>query len=678
MSVQVSSATQIQAVTPAESAGLVNVTVQNSDGQVATAVNAYLFGTSTTGPILPAPPQATVNATFPNTTGYTVTNVTPGQLQAAINNASCNPNGTVLQLPKGDVETGGFTLPLKTCASGQWIIITTAGVTLPAQGTRLDPSLYVGQLARLTTAVPVAVVATVANVAVNSYWLSGLELEQAAVAASNEAVDIGYASATPSQLPSNIVIDRCYIHGKASNQVSRLVNLNENNVAVVDSYLSEGHAIGFDAQGILTVSGGPMLIQNNFIEGAGENIMFGGASNGSSQPPYNNFSNDVTIRKNFIYKPVAWYVQNPAYMGIRYTVKNLYEMKEGNRVLVQNNVLENNWGDAQAGEVALFQALIQSGLNSVINDVAFTYNYAAHAAEGFVIAGNDPTLTPIDTTKRLHRLLIQNNLLDDINAPVWQGTYIGRFGYYLTGAPDAVTIDHNTIPFQAPPNLFVLFSDDTRATSFYFTNNLNYAPGGTGIAADGTAEGTPTIQAWLSGPPAGSVTQDILIGANCSKYPSSFSCPATASAVGFANYNNGNGGDYTLCTGAGAPSASCAGASPYAAGQSKACQANTNCGADVAGLNNGIAGVAVFPANPPQLTSLSATSMVCNGTNALTINGSNLNLPGIEVLIKGVVAPPQSLTATAITLVPPAATAITVPVTVDNFGLPITASLACQ
>jgi hypothetical protein len=196
--------------------------------------------------------------------------------------------------------------------------------------------------------------------------------------------------------------------------------------------------------------------------------------------------------------------------------------------------------------------------------------------------------------------------------------------------------------------------------------------------ADGTAEGTPTIQAWLSGPPAGSVTKDVLIAGDCSKYPSSFSCPASASAVGFVNYNNGNGGDYRLCTGAGAPSASCAGSSPYAAGQSKACQANTNCGADITGLINGIAGVAVFPANPPQLTSLSATSIVCNGANTLTINGSNLNLPGTEVLIKGVVVQPTSLTATAITIVPPAATGVTVPVTVDNFGLPITASLACQ
>src|SRR5260370_5605114 len=99
-----------------------------------------------------------------------------------------------------------------------------------------------------------------------------------------------------------------------------------------------------------------------------------------------------------------------------------------------------------------------------------------------------------------------------------------------------------------------------------------------GISATATAEGNPSISGWLSGPPAGSVAKDVLIGGPCAKYPASFSCPSAASGVGFVSYNSGNGGDYRLCTGAGAPSASCAGASTYAAAQSNACQAHSNCG----------------------------------------------------------------------------------------------------
>src|SRR5260370_6320095 len=132
-------------------------------------------------------------------------------------------------------------------------------------------------------------------------------------------------------------------------------------------------------------------------------------------------------------------------MGINYTVKKLYEMKEGVRVVVKNNVLENNWGDGQAGEVAAFKALVEAGLNAVIDDVSFVYNYAAHAGEGILIAGNDPPLSPYDPLKRLQRMLIQNNVLDDINAAVRQGTYISHFGYQFLAGPDAVTIHHITI-----------------------------------------------------------------------------------------------------------------------------------------------------------------------------------------------------------------------------------------
>jgi parallel beta-helix repeat protein len=45
-SIQVVNSTQIQTVTPAEASGAVNVTVKNSDGQVATAANTFTFTTS--------------------------------------------------------------------------------------------------------------------------------------------------------------------------------------------------------------------------------------------------------------------------------------------------------------------------------------------------------------------------------------------------------------------------------------------------------------------------------------------------------------------------------------------------------------------------------------------------------------------------------------------------------
>ena len=677
MSTQFISASEVDAVTPAESAGVVDVIIQNPDGQVATAASGFEFVVpGTGGPILPALPQASVDTTYPSTTGYTVTNVSTGQLQTAINNASCNPNGTILQLPKGDVESGSFKLPLKACAAGQWIIITTAGVALPPQGTRLDPSQYVGQLARLTAPVAETVIATAPNAPVSNYWLTGIEVEQAAVAGSNEAINIGSASATPSQLPTNIIIDRCYIHGKASNStVLRLVDLNGNNVAVVDSYLSEAHVVGQDTQAIASFSGGPMLIQNNFLEAASENVLLGGAAIGTDQPPYNLFSHDVTIQKNYFFKPLAWRVGDPSYLNIHYGVKNLYEMKQGIRVLVQDNVLEHNWSDGQVGDAVLFTPRMQSGPNAVIQDVTFRYNLVRHSAGGFEISGLDTGETPPDTMHRTDRILIQNSVFDDLGRIPWGGG--GGSGYFgLLGAgANAVTFDHNTVSTLDYETFIV--NDDIPETNFFFINNIA-ARAQYGIIAANTSEGNSSINGWLSGPPAGSVSTDVLAGANCATYPSSFQCPSSMTAVGFANYSGGNGGDYRLCTGSAAPAVGCASASPYAAGQPKACQNNTDCGADIGGLKSATTGVAVFPANAPTITSLSATSMVCNGANVLTVNGTNFNLPGTEVLVNGAPVIPKTITATAITIVAPALTGVTVPLTVDNFGLPVTVRLTCQ
>jgi hypothetical protein len=682
MSAQVQSTTQIQAVTPAESAGTVSVSVLNTDGQVAADANSFEFVVpSTNGPILPTLPQASLNASFPDTTGYTVINVTPGQLQTAINNASCNPNGTLLQLPRGDVETGSFILPLKTCASGQWIIITTAGVTLPAQGTRLDPSLYVGQLARISNSQgATTAISTASDAPVNHYWFSGLEIETSASYVYS-VVDIGSTSTVPAHLPSYIVFDRCYMHGRSTDSLFKVIDVNGSNIGIMDSYLSEAHMAGFDAQAVHGFSGaGPLLIQDNFLEGSGENILWGGGAIPTSQPPYNLFWTDVTVRGNYFYKPLAWRIQDPTYMGIHWEIKNLYETKGSVRTLIENNVFDHTWMDAQLGDAILFTPSTQSGSNTVVQDVTFRYNLIRHAGGGFSITGRDVNITPPDGVHRTDRILIQNTVLDDLSGLKWgvssSTTGTGHFMGLLDGV-NAVTVDHVTV--TSVDRFGVFANNDVSETNFFLTNNIwpwtNY---GGGVTANGVAEGNPSIGGWLSGPPAGSVAKDVLIGGPCTKYPASFSCPSAASGVGFVSYNSGNGGDYRLCTGAAAPSASCAGASPFAAGQSGACQSNTNCGADVAGLNAAIAGVAVFPVNAPTVTSLSTTSLVCNGVNSLTIYGNNLNLPGTEVVIGGKLVAPTSLTASAIMVVPPTATAVTVPVTVDNFGLPVTMSLACQ
>ena len=97
--------------------------------------------------------------------------------------------------------------------------------------------------------------------------------------------------------------------------------------------------MGQDSQAICAWnSPGPFVIRNNYLEAAGENIMFGGAaSNIAGLVP-----SDITIEDNF-------FTKNPSWRGTTWTVKNLFELKNARRVLVRHNIMQFNWNGAQAG-----------------------------------------------------------------------------------------------------------------------------------------------------------------------------------------------------------------------------------------------------------------------------------------------------------------------------------------
>ena len=72
---------------------------------------------------------------------------------------------------------------------------------------------------------------------------------------------------------------------------------------VLDSYISDIKAVSLDSQAIAGYNGaGPFRIINNYLEAAGENIMFGGAD-----PAVTNLvPTGIEIRRNHLYKPLSW------------------------------------------------------------------------------------------------------------------------------------------------------------------------------------------------------------------------------------------------------------------------------------------------------------------------------------------------------------------------------------
>ena len=162
---------------------------------------------------------------------------------------------------------------------------------------------------------------------------------------------IGNSDTSVSTLPSNIVIDRCLLWGNGTGSMVRGVSANGVSIAVVNSYLYNFAQTDADSQAIAAWnSPGPIKIANNFLEGSTENVMFGGAD-----PSIPNLVNsDIEIRQNHFFKPLSWNPGDPTYAGTKWQVKDLFELKNAQRVLLEGNIMENNWAEAQDGFAVLF------------------------------------------------------------------------------------------------------------------------------------------------------------------------------------------------------------------------------------------------------------------------------------------------------------------------------------
>jgi len=85
--------------------------------------------------------------------------------------------------------------------------------------------------------------------------------------------------------------------------------------------------------------------------------MFGGAL-----PAIPNLvPSNIEIRRNYFFKPLSWKVGHPSYAGIHWGVKNLLEFKNARGVVVDGNVFENSWTDAQIGYAVLFTVRSEQG-----------------------------------------------------------------------------------------------------------------------------------------------------------------------------------------------------------------------------------------------------------------------------------------------------------------------------
>lgn len=257
--------------------------------------------------------------------------------------------------------------------------------------------------------------------------LVGLNVEcsgSASVIQVYSCVEIG--GLTPivaADIPNDIVLDRLYIHATPSTIISRCVALNSARTAIVYSWLDECHQKGPDSQAILGGGGpGPYLIAWNTLIGAGENVMFGGFDPKlpTMQPQ------DITIRGNHFYTPASW-------KGL-WTKKNLFEMKYGQRVLVERNVFDGSWLDGQDGYGIVLKSSNQSRTCAWCrtSDVTFRRNVVRNVGQGFHIVGEDRSNGKVDSLMR--RIDILENWVDSVNVAPYNGQGAVRQLFFVANA----------------------------------------------------------------------------------------------------------------------------------------------------------------------------------------------------------------------------------------------------
>jgi len=475
------------------------------------------------GPTDPTLPAVLLHTAYSAPTGATISVPAGGDFQAALNSAQ---PGDQIVLAAGATYTGPFTLPVKPGTG--WILIrsSTADANLPAEGQRMKPS-YAAVLPKIVS--PDAGPAIQTAPGAHHYRFLGVEITTTATSLNYGLVllgDGGGAQNSLAQVPHDLILDRTYIHGNATVNLSRCVALNSAASAVIDSYLSECHAKGADAQAIAGWNGpGPFKIVNNYLEGSGENLLFGGAD--PSIP--NLIPSDMEIRRNYFFKPLAWKASGA------WTVKNLFELKLGRRILVQGNIFENSWEDAQTGFAMVIWSVNQGGTTSWAQtaDVWIRENIIRHAASGVQLTDYN-TDHPEFPTLYTQRVRFDNNLWLDISQANWGGD--GRLFQLASSAGQlaAIKFYHQT-GFEST-TLITIVSGQTQG--FEFGNNIvNYGLYGihTPAASDGAA-----LALYM---PGYLFAGNAVIGASAANYPIANFFPATLDAVGFVN---AAAGDYHL------------------------------------------------------------------------------------------------------------------------------------
>jgi Putative Ig domain len=520
-------------------------------------------------------PRVYVKSSLADTPAPGVTHAvdTSAALQTALNSANC---GDTIALKAGATFTGGFVLPAKNCDDNHWIIVRTSASdsALPPEGTRVTPcyagvsslpgrpalscSSTTNVLAKLVFPDSGSGPIALADGA-NHYRLLGLELTRPASSATVYSL---VASANGAS--DHIVYDRMWLHGTAQDETTRGIMLaGSTYTAIVDSFFSDFHCVAIsgacgDSQAIAGGLGdramGPHKIVNNYLEAAGENIIFGGGE--ATMTP-----EDLEIRRNLFFKPLTWLQGQPNFVGgvdgHAFIVKNLFELKNARRVLLEGNVFENSWGGFSQVGFALLLTPKNPGTCSscLVRDVTIRYSKFSHTGAAMQI-GNGLSDTGFAALEGSHYSM-HDLVFDDMFYPGCTGCDGMMFQLTTETVAPAnfwlhdVSIRHITVASNRAIAGWII-AGPAGQQNFAFQDSIVDSGASANANAGGGAVqcyyGKAVIKGVLDSCWSHyTFSNNVIVGARGGQtWPAGNFAVGSATDVGFVNWSNGIGGDYRL------------------------------------------------------------------------------------------------------------------------------------
>jgi hypothetical protein len=540
-----------------------------------------------------------------------VVNVTANSatdLQAKLTAATC---GQKITLPAGSVYSGHFNLPALSCPNSNWVWVVTSGLaSLPAEGARYSfalngktvyapqfgpcysgvtslvgrpafncpgtPGTYTAQIITPDGAAPL-----VFQTGTSAWRFIGIEIARTSgTGFANFLTKMGaIAEGGGATNIHDIIFDRIWCHGDATTDETETCvdHSGISNVSVIDSYFNDfwckvgggcgdAHALlgGLNTNGVAETGYKEV---NNFIEAGGENSFEGGGGG-------NTTGCDEERRLNVYFKPLQWNPSDPSFDGVSRQVKNLLELKNACRVLVEGNTLTQVWGGFSQTGYAILLTPKNGGTNAcptcTVHDVTVRYNQINTAGGMFQLAAvaSDAGYYGLGG----HGWSVHDNTADNLLFSTCNGCFTSVAPFEIAvgyTAPSSaaglsnVTANHNTAVYASTAGTLLAaigLSGPTIASGFNmsnvgFTNNVTLA-GTTGTVNQGSGVSANCAFGVTGGAAINACYSPNTFGGNCFIANGTVTWPGTnvtslaSQSAAFVNYNNGNGGNYTLSSNA--------------------------------------------------------------------------------------------------------------------------------